>query len=143
MLLRMSRLASTICRLPVVEPLSVTPIMTRLASRLGGTGRLAKVNVGNLYARKFALWQDVRPTVANAIRRPQRIWGRRDWAKRLRFVNGNKLQPERCGVFWWAILNAEYNKGLMAARSRKLLNRVTAVTGSGRLERIHALPQVH
>ena len=43
MLLRMSRLASTICRLPEEMPLVVTAIMTRLASRLGGIGRLAKV----------------------------------------------------------------------------------------------------
>src|SRR6266550_3786697 len=34
------------------------------------------------------------------MRRPQSIWARRDWAKKLRFVNGNKLQPERCGGFW-------------------------------------------
>jgi hypothetical protein len=54
--------------------------------------------------------------VAHAIRRPQRIWARRDWAKKLRFVNGNKLQPERCGVFGRPLLYAEYNKGLMAAR---------------------------
>jgi len=73
--------------------------MTRLARRLGGIGRLAKGNCGNLYARKVSLWQEVRPTVANAMRRPQRTWARKDWAKRLRFVNGEKLQPERCGVF--------------------------------------------
>src|SRR3981189_2098409 len=122
MLLRRSRLASTICRLPEEVPLAVTAIITRLASRLGGTGRLAKVNVGNLYARKFELWQEVRPAVARAIRMPQRIWARRDWVKRLRFVNGNKLQPERCGVFWRPLLNAEYNKGQTVTRVRKLLN---------------------
>src|SRR6202042_2516592 len=97
-LLRMSRLASTICKLPVDPPL-VTPIITRLASRLGGTGRLAKVNCGNLYWRKLSLWQAVSPTVAKAMRRPQIIWARGNWEKRLRFVNGNLLQPERCDVF--------------------------------------------
>ena len=47
MLLRMSRLASRMGRAPVV-PLTETETMTRLASLLGGTGRLAKVYSGNL-----------------------------------------------------------------------------------------------
>jgi hypothetical protein len=67
--------------------------------------------------------------VAKAIMRPQRIWARRDWVKKLRFVNGNKLQPERCDVFWWAILNAEYNKGHTGVRARKRLNQTVAETG--------------
>src|SRR5580704_13110332 len=95
MLLRRSRRASRICRLPVEMPLAETETITRLASRLGGTGRLAKVNWGNLYARKMSLWQEVRPTVARATMRPQSIWVRTDFVTRLRFFNGNQLQPER------------------------------------------------
>src|ERR1700679_337982 len=99
MLLRRSRLASRICRLPVLLPLTVTATITRLASRLGGMGRLAKVNSGNLYASCAPLRQEVRPTVANAIRRPQTTCARKDWEKRLRFFNGKELQPECCDVF--------------------------------------------
>ena len=47
MLLRMSRLASRICKAALV-PLMVKPTMTRLSSLLGGMGRLAKVYCGNL-----------------------------------------------------------------------------------------------
>jgi len=32
---------------------------------------------------------------AKARRKPQRIWARRDLRERLRFFNGNQLQPER------------------------------------------------
>jgi hypothetical protein len=46
------------------------------------------VNSGNLYARKLSLWQEVRATVATAIKKPQTIWARRDLVRKLRFFNG-------------------------------------------------------
>lgn len=36
--------------------------------------------------------------MATAIRTPQKIRARSDWEKRLRFFNGNELQPERSGL---------------------------------------------
>src|ERR1700722_19239803 len=88
MLLRIFRSPSRIDRAPEA-PLLLTATRTRLASLLGGTGRLAKVNSGNLYSKKSWLWQEVRASVATAIKKPQMIWAWRDLIRKLRFFNGN------------------------------------------------------
>jgi hypothetical protein len=38
------------------------------------------------------------------MRRPQRVWAKKDWETRLRFFNVNNSKPERCGVFMRRLL---------------------------------------
>ncbi len=76
-------------------------------------GRDGPVGEGVLRGTCNSRWllQEVRPSVATAIRRPQRIWAQKDWLRGLRFFNGKDSKPERCGMFCGHCYNAEYNKG--------------------------------
>ena len=88
-------------------------------------GRLWSVSKGifrELVEVYVLLWQELRARLATAIRKPQKIWALRDWAKRLRFFNVDKLQPERSGgYFRGPQLSAKYNKAMRPAqRSRAM-----------------------